>query len=185
MSRRRMLTIAVTATFVLGCFHVGYGMFCLPTIPPHRGDGSFQDLSRRAGPFALPGYCISMAEFDLARSHEAEYHFTALPNIGRKCGVHLAIRDHDGRWWGTTRHLNGKLTLELLNSEGHKVVAAGGRLGDYIWWGFSDLHALYQMEKSFFTPDGKQEYRLRVSYEPDDRLAGYMGFVYVRSGGNM
>ena len=27
-------------------------------------------------------------------------------------------------------------------------MSVSGRLGDYDWWGFSDLHALYQMDKS-------------------------------------
>ncbi len=160
-------------------------MFWLPAIPSHHGDGVFQDLSRRAGPFAIPGYCISMPEFDLANRHQAEYRLGGLANIGRTCGVHLAIRDHDDRWWwNETRLLNGKVQLDLLNSHGQAVVSVSGRLGDYIWWGFSDLHALYQMDKSFFSPDSAEEYRLRFSYEPDPRLAGYKGFVYVRSGGS-
>jgi hypothetical protein len=157
----------------------------MPAIASHHGDGVFHDLSRRGVlSVVIPGYSISMPGFDLGKPHRAEYRFGGLANIGPKCGVHLAIRDHTGRWWIETRHLNGSVHLELLNSHGQPVVNVSGRLGDYTWWGFSDLHVLYQRDKSFFKPDSKEEYCLRFSYEPDPALAGYKGFVYVRSGGN-
>jgi hypothetical protein len=79
--------------------------------------------------------------------------------------------------------LDGKVKLELLNSQEEVIVNVKGRLGDYIWWGFDDLHVLYQLDKSYFNPDSDEEYRIRFSYEPDARLTGYKGFVYVRSGG--
>ena len=183
MSRPRVLTIAVAVVVLVACFGVGRGMFWLPAIASHHGDGNFQDLSRRAGPFAIPGYCVKMPEFDLGNPHQVEYRLGGLANIGRKCGVHLAIRDHAG-WWTDTRHLDGKVKLDLIDSRGYEVVSVTGRLRDYIWWGFSDLHVLYQMDKSFFSPESEQEYRLRFAYEPDPRLAGYKGFVYVRSGGS-
>jgi hypothetical protein len=183
MGRRRAVRLAIAAIVLLGCFYIGRGLFWLPAVPSYRGDGTFQDLSHRAGPFAIRGYCISMPEFDLAEPYQAEYRLAQLANIGRKCGVHLAIRDHDDRWWGDTRFFGGEVRLELFDSRGRSVVTVSGRLGDYIWWGFSDLHVLYQLDKSYFIPDRGEQYRLRVSYEPDPMLAGYKGFVYVRSGG--
>ena len=159
-------------------------MFWLPAIASHHGDGEFRDLLCRAGPFAIPGYCVSLPEFDLGKTHHAEYRLGGLTNFGQECGVHLAIRDHDDRWWSDTTYLDGKVNLDLIDSQGHTVVSVAGRLGDYIWWGFSDLHVLYQTDNSYFSPDSGEEYRLRFAYEPDPRLAGYKGFVYVRSGGN-
>ena len=123
-----------------------------------------------------------MPEFDLANPHQAEYRVAGLTNIGQECGVYLAIRDHDNHWW-ETGHLDGRLELELLDSQGQSVVKVGGRLGDYTWWGFSDLHVLYQLHKSRFTVNNDEEYRVVIKYLPDARLAGYKGFVYVRSGG--
>lgn len=184
MNRRRAMMIAVALLVLFACFGVGKGMFWLPSIACHHGDGDFQDLSRRAGPFAIPGYCVKMPELDLGKPHRAEYRLGGLANIGRKCGVHLAIRDHNDRWWGDTRDVGGKVKLDLVDSQGRTVVSVTGRLGEYIWWGFSDLHVLYQMEKSFFSPDSGEEYSLQFEYEPDPRLEGYKGFVYVRSGGN-
>jgi hypothetical protein len=58
MSRRRALTIAVALVVLFACLNIALGMFWLPAIPSHCGDGTFQDLSRRAGPFAMPGYGI-------------------------------------------------------------------------------------------------------------------------------
>jgi hypothetical protein len=184
MTRRRVFTIVAALLVLFACFDVGKGMFWLPAIASHHGDGEFHDLSRRAVPFAIPGYSVTMPEFDLGKPHRAEYRVGGLANIGRKCGVHLAIRDHNDRWWGDTRDVGGKVKLDLLDSQGRTVVSVTGRLGDYIWWGFSDLHVLYQMEKSFFNPNSDEEYSLRFEYEPDPRLEGYKGFVYVRSGGN-
>jgi hypothetical protein len=161
-------------------------MFWLPAIASHRGDGVFQDISWRAGVLAVSGYCISMPEFDLAKPHQAEYGLGGLTNIGRQCGVHLAIRDPDYRWGWDRRaeQLGARVQLELLNSQGQPVVNVSGRLGDYIWSGFRDLDVLYQRDKSFFKPDSTEEYRLRVAYEPDSRLAGFKGLVFVRSGGS-
>jgi len=182
--RRKALIITVTLVLVLASFGIGRDWLRLLAIASHHGDGDFQDLSRSVGPLAIPGYCVSMPEFDLGSPQHAVYRFGGLANIGRKCGVHLAIRDHDNRWWTDTRHLDGKVDLDLTDSQGHTVVSVTGRLGDYIWWGFGDLHVLYQIDNSFFTPDSGEEYCLRFAYEPDARLAGYKAFVYVRSGGN-
>jgi hypothetical protein len=126
------LKFVVAVVVLFACFDIGRSMFWLPSIPSHHGDGVFQDLSHRAGPFPVTGYCISMAEFELANPHQAEYRLGGLPNIGRTCGVHLAIRDHDDRWYGETRHLNGKVQLDLLNSHEQAVVSVCARLGDYI-----------------------------------------------------
>lgn len=82
-ARVRRLVIAVA---VLGvCFYFGKQMFWLPALTAHQGDGAFADISRRAGPLAIPGYSVTLPEFELAKPFEAEYHLTRLPNIGRQC----------------------------------------------------------------------------------------------------
>jgi len=131
MSRRGVLIIVIV---LIICFYVGRGMFWLPSISSHEGDGTFRDLSHRAGPLAVRGYCISMPEFDLANPYQAEYRLANLPNIGKECGVHLAIRDHDDRLWGETQGFDGRLELEMLDKQRHSVLAVRGRLGDFIWW---------------------------------------------------
>jgi hypothetical protein len=125
-----------------------------------------------------------MPDFDLAQPHKAEYHFSALPNIGKHCGVYLAFHDpqdkfhaHDG--------LGAAVEIELLNTEGGVVVSVAGNLGAFIWYGTGDLHGLYKMDESFFSPDTNAQYRLRITYTPDPRLEGFRGFIYLLCGGNL
>lgn len=189
MAKPRHLKLAVALAAIIACGWLGWRLFALPVIPSHRGDGVFRDLSRRE-PFANRGYDVSMPEFDLAEPHQAEYRLAGLTDIGRKCGVHLAIRNPEGRlWWEGAggqelRADGGELRLELLDATGLAIVSVHGTLGDYTWSGYAHLQAvsLYQSDKSFFMPDSKEEYRLRVSYSPDRKLAGCKGFVYVRCG---
>jgi hypothetical protein len=150
-------------------------------VPSHRGDGTFQDVSWFAGPLPIPGYTVTMPELDLGSPHELEYRLAGLTDIGRPCGVYLVIRDHDRGLGRDTKKFDGELRLELLDSRGLRVVDVSGRLGDFIWWGFDDRHGLYQSDRSFFIPDANEEYRLRLTYAPDPRLAGYKGFVYLKS----
>jgi hypothetical protein len=177
-----VITILVALAALVSFFLYACG---LPPIAPHRGDGQFQDISHRAGPFRLRGYTISMPEFDLGQPHQQEYRLADLPELGPECGVHLAVRGRNGGWGTNATRLNGELRLELINSKGNVVVNVSGKLGDYTWWGFGDMHALYQLRRSFFRPDRREEYRLRFSYTPDPKLAGYRGFVYLRCGGSM
>jgi hypothetical protein len=190
MSSRRIKAIIGLAVAVLVCtycFNVGYLMLWLPAVSPHEGDGRFVNLSRRAGPLAVPGYGIEMPEFDLAQAMRAEYSVSKLPVIGRKCGVHLGLRDANGTFITHDTPAGGWLSIELLDSRFRTIAKADGRLGDYIWAGVGEkiyLHYLYQMDHSFFDVDSGETYRLRFSYEPDPRLAGYKGFAYFRCGGH-
>ncbi len=182
MRKRRAVKIAVVAVLLLGGFFIARRLL-LPPLPSHRGDGTFQDVSWFAGPFPKPGYTVTMPELDLGSPHELEYRLAGLTNIGRSCGVYLGIRDHDSGLWRDTEKYDGELRLELLDSRGLPAVDVSGRLGDFIWWGSGDRHGLYQMDRSFFTPDADEEYRLRLTYAPDPRLARYKGFVFLSSGG--
>ena len=183
MQKRRRVKIAVVSVLLLGGFFIARRLL-LPPVPSHRGDGIFQDVSGFAGPFPRPGYTVTMPELDLGSPHELEYRLTDLTSIGRPCGVYLVIRDQRSVL-RDTKKFDGALRLELLGSRGLPVVDVSGRLGDFIWWGSGNRHGLYQMDRSFFIPDADEEYRLRLTYAPDPRLAGYKGFVYLRSGGIM
>jgi hypothetical protein len=186
MTRRRVGGLALIVAVAISCPFLAWSCFALPSVSGYHGDGTFLNLSRRAGPFAIPGYSISMPEFDLGHPHRAEYRVAGLANIGRKCGVYLALHDPGGRWgWGDTKALAGEVQLELRDSGLRTLVNVRGKLGDYIWYGFRDTHALYQMDRSFFVPDSREEYTVRVSYSPDPRLAGYEGFVYLECGGHL
>ena len=180
MRKRRGAKIALAVGLLLGCFFITRRLL-LPPVPAHRGDGSFQDISWFAGPFPIRGYSITMPEFNLSEPFQAEYHLASLTDIGT-CGIYLAIRDR--HWSSETKLLGGRLQLELLDSQGRIVVHVSGRMGEFIWSTSDQQAALYQLDKSFFTPDAREEYRLRASYTPEPSLAGYKGFVYLRSGGS-
>ncbi|MFL5406089.1 MAG: hypothetical protein ACJ79O_09565 [Myxococcales bacterium] len=181
MRKRRAVKIAVVAVLLLGCFFLARRLL-LPPVPSHRGDGTFHDISWWS-PLPTRGYSISMPDLDLATAHQLEYRLADLTDIGRPCGVYLVILDHDQGLGRDTKQFDGHLQLELIDSQNRPVVDVSGRLGDFIWWGWDHRHGLYQPDRSFFTLDEDEEYRLRVSYAPDPRLAGYQGFVSVRSGG--
>ena len=181
MRERRGFKIVVRAALLVGCFFLARRLL-LPPVPSHRGDGNFQDISWW-GPLPIQGYSISMPDLDLAIAHQSEYRLADLTDIGRPCGVYLVIRDPDDGLGRNTKQFDGHLQLAVIDSQNRPVVDVSGRLGDFIWWGWDYRHGLYQLDRSFFTPDEHEEYRLRISYAPDPRLAGYQGFVYVRSGG--
>ena len=179
--KRRAIKMALVAVLLLGGFFVARRLL-LPPVPSHQGDGIFEDVSWFAGPFPIRGYTVTLPELDLGRPHKSEYRLAELPNIGLPCGVYLGIHDHDNRLWRDTKKFDGALRFELLDSRSLPVVDVSGRLGDFIWRGSNDQHGLYQMNRSFFAPDTDEEYRLRLTYTPDPRLARYKGFVYLESG---
>jgi len=182
MRKRRRVKIAIAACLLLGGFFIARHLL-LPPVPAHRGDGSFRDTSFFFWVLPIRGYSITMPEFDLSQPIEAEYRLASLTDIGKECGVYLAIRDR--QWSGETKQIGGQLRFELLDSQGHVVTDVSGRLGEF-WWATSGRRSeLYQLDKSFFTPRSGEEYRLRLFYTPDPSLVGHKGFVYLRSGGSV
>ncbi len=165
------------------CAWFSWESFVLRPVPPHQGDGEFEDLSFRYGPFAVRGYSISMPAFDLGDSFKAEYRISGLTQIRQKCGVYLAVRDPQFIGFAAD---GGELHFEVTDSMGRSVVKVGGNLSEFIHWQAGDeFHGFYQMEKSFFNPDRREEYRIRISYTAGRKLAGHKGFVYVRCGGEI
>jgi hypothetical protein len=180
---RRWIRFAVWMTLTAILAMGSYRFFVLSPVHAHGGDGQFQDISRRAGPFAMRGYDISMPTFDLGEPLTTDYRVTALPGIGRDCGVYLAFRDPEFLSDHLLQRLGGSLELEVLNRAGRRLAGARGSLKDFTCFQTFDLHAFYQPDNSFFTPDSGEEYTIRCSYTPDTQLAGHRGFVYLRSGG--
>ncbi len=187
LTRKRVVRAVVFAAAIvlvsLGCYRAYCELFVVAPIPPHHGDGEFHDITRKPGPLVIRGYEISMPSFDLGKPLTAEYHLASLPDIGRDCGTYLAYRDPKSLSYGLHRLLDGWLELEVTDRRGRVVAASSGRLRDYTCMQTLDLHAFYQLNKSSFRPDRGEEYTIRLSYQPDVRLAGHRGYAYVRSGG--
>ncbi len=194
MKRRRLYRAGLLGGLAFTCAFLGYDCFVRPSVRlhqiqshSHQGDGVFEDLSWRAGIFPITGYSIRFTEFDLGREYEASFRFSHVPNIGKACGVYLAIRDSDG-YWLFDRHIKqlqqGTMQLELLDSRGAMIAQTGGKLKDCNWYSCRDFHGLYRQQESFFTPRTDEEYTLRIAYHPDPKLASYKGFGHLLCGGS-
>lgn len=137
---------------------------------------------------ARRGYSVTFPEFDMGREYKASFQFSRFPTIGRKCGVYLAFHDPSNYFNAISKRERAKLLeatvrIELLDDSGQRAVDIEGKLQDFVWYGFKDLHALYLTDRSFFTPDTSREYLLRVRYRPDERLAQFRGFAYLECDG--
>jgi hypothetical protein len=169
-----------------------YWNFCttLRPLSPHEGDGTFKDVSWRFPydhfGFAVWGYLISFPDFDLDRDYEAEFNVANLPDIGNEVLVFLAVND-PGHTIGTFK--DGLATVweyEVVNSEGHVVVADKRPLKDFIWSEPSrlgDTYGIYELR--WFQPRKGERYTIRVCYQSDSRLRPFKGRVYLECGGSI
>src|SRR5262245_48727089 len=130
--KKRIVVLVVVIVFVaLACF-VGNRAFVMPDIHPHSGDGEFQNISRRLGRLAGPGYSIRMEEFDLNKSHDAEYCLGKMTDIHRRAYLYLGARfaAERGLLNEGIREEGARMRLELLDSRGVSLVKAEGKIGD-------------------------------------------------------
>lgn len=183
MSRLSIKGWCVLAIGVIGIALVGYHLFARKSIPPHQGDGRFEDLSRRVGPFWLPGYSITLPEFDLTNEHETSFRVANLADINAKCMVYFGF--HDAEYaidW--ERATIGEISIEVSDSSGQSVVKINGAPRDFIWYGFGDPYLLYMLNQSSFYPAPEEHYVVRLSYRPDPVLKSRKGFVFLKCGGH-
>ena len=182
--KRIIRVVAIGVTLVVAAV-LNYQVF-VPMRPlrPHRGDGAFRDLSRRVNGWPYYGYGIRFRHFDLGEEYHAEFRLTGLPEIGRRCGVCLAIEDPDDRWREKSeKDLRGSVRLELVDRRGQPLAQAGGSLLDFNWTTLpvgKGMYArvLYQ-DGSFFKPVAGEEYCVRIAYAPEARLASLRGYAYL------
>lgn len=187
MKVRRLILVVVLGVVVLSFAPIAFGLLAsLDPITPHEGDGVFQDLSRRVGGFAVPGYSISFAEFDLGKEYKGSFQVSSLPGNPKRCGFYLAINDPNDHWFihGANRQLGGYLQLEARDSQGRVVISLGGALREFVWGEWRGAHRLYQSPGSFFRPTKGEEYTFHISYSPDAQLASFTGYGYLESGGS-
>jgi hypothetical protein len=85
---------------VLVCLSVS-GCLSVRPLPPHQGDGIFQDTSWRFpyNHLGVPvrGYQVLFPEFNLGEAYDAEFKVEGLPDIGKEVGVYLLLSDPDGK----------------------------------------------------------------------------------------
>jgi hypothetical protein len=96
----QLKTASTRLGLVLACLSVS-GCLSLRPLPPHQGDGIFQDTSWRFphSHLGVPvrGYQVLYPEFNLGEAYEAEFKVAELPDIEQTIGVYLLLSDPDGK----------------------------------------------------------------------------------------
>lgn len=185
---RRLVTVLLMIGFPLAlAAYLGRGYYLFIHIPPHMGDGEFQNVSRRGGPIVMNGYHITFDRMDLSMDYEKSWKVSRLPSIGRpKCQLYLVIADPDERFVRVSRGtlLHGHVVLTTTDSRGNRVANVTGELRDLAWTGMVTRHALYtERFQNEFEPDPDESYTITISYKGDEGLAGLIGFVSIECGG--
>lgn len=181
MNRKRIILLVAMSIAVSLCLWQSWLAFVVQVTPPHQGDGEFRDISRRAGPFAINGYEISMPKFSLDQAFQAEYHVSGLTRLHAKCGIYLGVNDN--RFAGSA--MGGRLHLTATDKSGKIVVDANGRLEDFYCWSTGQEHGFYRLNDSFFIPSPNETYRIRIDYVPSPSLNEYQGYIRIRCGGTL
>ena len=183
--KRYLRIVLILVAVGLVCF-VAKRAFIFPHIHPHRGDGQFQDISRRLGPIAISGYGIRMDEFDMSERFDAEYRFGSMTNIERAAYLYLGVHDEFGPAADCFKgDQNTTLCLELADSKGVTLLKAEGPLADFICASSLNWSRYYQLNHVRFAPDEDVEYVVRISYSPGNTSKGFRGYVYVECGGHI
>ena len=183
LKHARLFKVVYWAIVVTVATMILFRLFSLPSIPAHEGDGLFEDRSQRIGPFANPGYSISMVDFDLADEQNIEYQISNLPNIGRNCNIYFAIfqprgaRKREPRWGG-----EATIVITMFDTKKKVVAKIDSHLSNLTIMEVSNRNAffLYQRENGVFLPDPAEKYTSRVSYDPDADLAAVVDSFICR-----
>lgn len=178
--RRRLLTVTAVTAVTIATILVWHA-YSRPPMPNYHGDGIYRDLrSRGLG----PAYSVIMPEFDLGQSYQAEYRVAGLTKVGSDCGLCFAILA--SKQWPEIPDfsvLHDTVSLELTDQQGRQPVKVHGQIRSFGWSENDQIVEFFKMPDSFFNPDPRQQYRIRLSYSPAGDLVGQKGFVYIRSGG--
>jgi hypothetical protein len=191
--KRRIAVIIIALTPVLALAYYCRGIYMFLDIPPHVGDGEFQNISRREGPLVINGYRIISQPIDLSKDHEQRMILSRIPVIRPvsrlDCRLFFVIEDPEDRiecGWGHHSGINGRVALELCDSHGSAVAYVKGHFSELIWSGTLHRHALYSPPiptPSIFHADTNETYTLTISYKGHPKLAGMKGYASIESGG--
>jgi hypothetical protein len=188
MKKRIVQIVAILPALLLA--YICSGCYMILDLPAHQGDGEFENIARRHGPFVINGYRINFERIDLSKDYEAKMTFSRLPRFGSKCSLYFVIEDPDHRLesGGMGRHAfwRGKVAIEVCDSRGTVVAHVKGRLSELVWSGPWGRHALYPPSMPFphqFQPDSTESYTLTISYTGDPGLATFQGCASIQCGG--
>jgi hypothetical protein len=177
------LGIIILCIVLTLCYQIAQKLFIMPRIPPPQGDGTFSNISRRYGPFAAPGYKITMPEFEMSDKVAAEYQIVNMPSIGEDCYLFFAIRNPEKDPFAGLRGLtDASVAIELVEKSGEPIIAMSGKLHEFrIMVSSNNYMSLYQLGKSSFVPKEGGDYVIRLKFDGDPHMRGYQGFLYLQS----
>lgn len=160
-------------------------------IKNYSGDGKIEDISRRVNFFfKTKGYHILFPKFDLTKNYQATFTIKNLPSFGSP-GIYLLIVDN--KYWegDQIKELTTFVEFELLGKSEKISVQLRKQLKDLRWStqsplrGFKYGYGLYDLDHLYFERLPDEVYKLRVSYEANEKLAGALGYFYIKSGGSL
>jgi hypothetical protein len=191
ISRKIFFIVSITACVtVVGAYL--WKATQMPVVSTSFGDGTFANTSRRIGPIAVPGYSISMPDFDMTKTIQKEYAVSNMADINQDCHLYLCVRGPRASqyppWvWGGSPFLGAAVHLDVFDSHNTLVAGCGGRLQELLWSGSTngpDGFGLHGKDCAF-RPDTRMQYRVRLLYAPDAKLDGYRAFVFFECGGHL
>ena len=186
--KKRIVKIVALLVPALLLAYICSGYYMILDLPPHQGDGDFENIARRHGPFVINGYRINFERIDVSKDYEAKMMFSRLPRFGSKCLLYFVIEDPDHRLeeMGRYAFYRGKVAIEVCDSRGNVVAHVKGRLPELVWSGHLGRHALYPPSMPLpnqFQPDSTEPYTLTISYTGDPGLASFKGCASIQCGG--
>ena len=188
--------------------HLPFGM---PRVQPHVGDGTFRNVSFRypwtSAGIPITGYTIEFPHFELSKPQTLSYRIEKLPQIDKSVGIYLCIIDpkHKFRHDRDQEQLTNGVTIDVVDESGRRVSGVNSQLAKMYWCepggAGPDTYGLFVMRgsnasnsvrgnangdlDSFFEPRQQANYEIHVKYEPDAKLEGLQGYVFIRCGGSL
>ncbi len=138
-----------------------------------------KDISLRFLWYKIRGYQISFPSFPLNSPTSEEYTLANLPTLPY-CGLYLGIN-------GPKEKTNvGHWNLTLLGTAGDSLREVSLNTDQMIWAsGSRDDFNLYDLDKSFFDPQDKQAYTVRIKFTPSSSNTVGTGALFIRCGGQI
>jgi len=162
--------------------------FLRSDISRYTGDGTIEDISFRFTVFPVKGYSISFTPFEMGQEFSDSYGLSNLPDLD-DVGVYLVVESDDYISEIEKLKLNAKVELILTDSKNQTELRVDKQLKELIWSyphrGAISGHALYDLDKSFFSPRIGEQYTLRINYSPDENLSLRKGYVFIRCKGSL
>jgi len=132
----------------------------------YSGDGVIRNSSIAIS----PGYQIEFPKFNAARSYEASYRLSRVPQNYRRLSTCYLRFNQPGLSWRVVQKRKNSVTatvrFRLCDENGHVLKSSQFHLSNSWWTGNRGLFGIYALEKSDLHFEPNTRYILNVSYTP-------------------